>query len=346
MTSQLPLVANFSDRFEFFISTDKILVDCFLTFQVIHLYITFGLIAGTGRGMAFCSSMSILSRHFSKYSKVAYGISTAGVGFSALVWPPLLMAFEALYGWRGAILMMAGLYGQTVVTSSLFRPVESECLGESNNETNANSLESKVRQDHREKVTECQNAADDTMEDQQNVMEQPDGPFSKDKGNILFETLSLFKKMVFACFCLHYALIFFPLMIVYTHFGSYVLSLGMSKYNVAHLYMTMGITIAIARISSGTIVGLLKLNSLTVVMVCTILNGIVTLALPFANNLIFFFVYAVLVCILSAPTYVLCVPIIMESVPSEQVSTAFGVTSFFNIPASLLGAPIAGKGKI
>ena len=302
--------------------------------------------------------MSILSRHFSKYSKVAYGISTAGVGISSLVWPPLLMAFEALYGWRGAILMMAGLYGQTVVTSSLFRPVErcksrrvlreshisgNECLDESNNETNANSLESKIREDHRERVTDCQNAIDDTMGDQQNVLEQSDGSFNKDGGTILFKTLSLFKKRVFACFCLHYALIFFPLMIIYTHFGSYVLSLGMSKYNVAHLYMTMGITIVIARILSGTIIGLLKLNTLTVVMVCTILNGIVTLAVPFANNLIFFFVYAVLVCFLSAPTYVLCVPIIMESVPSEQVSTAFGVTSFFNIPASLLGAPIAGK---
>ena len=132
-------------------------------------------------------------------------------------------------------------------------------------------------------------------------------------------------------------------MIIYSHFGSYVLSHGFSKQDVVYLYMTIGITMTLARVLTGVITSFLKMNSSTVVMVCATLIGVVTLMVPFIQSLTLYIVYSVLFCLLITPTTLLCLPIVMESVPPNQIATTFGIMMLITVPASTLGPPFAGK---
>ena len=90
-------------------------------------------------GFAVNPCMTILSRHFNKYNKVAVGISMCGVGVGSFIWPPVMKALEETYGWRGAILMMAGIYSHTIIFASLYRPVETTKLQNCENEDGDNS---------------------------------------------------------------------------------------------------------------------------------------------------------------------------------------------------------------
>ena len=53
---------------------------------------------------------------------LAFGVATTGVGVGAFVYPVLLRWLVAVYGWRGALLMTAGLVGQLCVAAAVLRP--------------------------------------------------------------------------------------------------------------------------------------------------------------------------------------------------------------------------------
>ena len=307
------------------------------------------MITGVGIGLGYNPSMTILSRHFNKYNKVAVGLSMCGVGISSFAWPPVMKALEDAFGWRGATLMIGGIYAQTIVFTSLYRPAKfCNTPDKAVKEITLKHLRSKdMKTRMRNNDEDSLASAEKTTSVEKSVERNPingskhmSNGEEKYGGNIV---LLLLRNNSFSCFCLHYALFFFPLMLIYTHFGSYVLSVGCSKNQVMLMYMTMGIVMTVARALTGIVTGLLNLNSITVVMVSTILIGVVTLAVPFIQSVTLFFVYSVLFCLLNAPTYVLCLPIVMESVPTKLTATAFGIMSFISVPASILGAPLAGK---
>ena len=330
----------------------------FSSIQVFHLYITFSLMAGVGMGFAVNPCMTILSRHFNKYNKVAVGISMCGVGVSSFIWPPVMKALEETYGWRGAILMMAGIYSHTIIFTSLYRPVERTKPQNSNEEHEANLeiCDIKDKMDKSDTISHKDALCSDTKKSIQNISnwtgdnktETAEPKFikhlnNKDTKNIFMASLLLLKNLPFACFCLHFTLFFFPVMIIYTHFGNYVLSHGFSKQDVVYLYMTMGIAMTLARVLTGVITSFLKMNSSTVVMVCKTLIGVVTLMVPFIQSFTLYIVYSVLFCLFITPTYILCLPIVMESVPPKQIATTYGIMNLITVPASILGAPFAGK---
>ena len=309
-------------------------------------------------GFAVNPCMTILSRHFHKYNKVAVGISMCGVGVSSFIWPPVMKALEETYGWRGAILMMAGIYSHTIIFTSLYRPLERTKPQNSNEEREDNleigdlndEMENSDIKSHKDAScsdtqTQILNSPNWTGDNKTETAEPEFISHLNDKNlkHIFMASILLLKNLPFACFCLHYILFFFPVMIIYSHFGSYVLSHGFSKQDVVYLYMTIGITMTLARVLTGVITSFLKTNSSTVVMVCATLIGVVTLMVPFIQSLTLYIVYSVLFCLLITPTTLLCLPIVMESVPPNQIATTFGIMNLITVPASVLGAPFAGK---
>ena len=98
-----------------------------------------------------------------------------------------------------------------------------------------------------------------------------------------------------------------------------------------------------ARLLTGFITSFLKLNSWIVVMVCTILNGVLSLVIPFIQSFTLYIIYSVLFCLLATPTYILCLPIVMESVPPKQIATTYGIMNLITVPSCMLGAPFAGR---
>jgi len=72
------------------------------------------------------SFISVVAVHFdgrgSRLVGLAFGAATTGVGVGAFVYPALLRWLVDEYGWRGALLMTAGLVGQLCVAAAALRP--------------------------------------------------------------------------------------------------------------------------------------------------------------------------------------------------------------------------------
>ena len=82
--------------------------------------------AGIGFSLCYVSFISVVAVHFdgrgSRLVGLVFGVATTGVGVGAFVYPALLRWLVDLYGWRGALLITAGLVGQLCVAAAVLRP--------------------------------------------------------------------------------------------------------------------------------------------------------------------------------------------------------------------------------
>jgi len=92
---------------------------CILAFALIltsrsnnlwHFYVTYGVLAGASVSlMGFTSHSAFLPNWFERKRGLAVGIATSGIGFGMLVIVPMAERAIALYGWRTAYLLLAGI---------------------------------------------------------------------------------------------------------------------------------------------------------------------------------------------------------------------------------------------
>nr|XP_054771729.1 monocarboxylate transporter 14-like [Lytechinus pictus] len=89
------------------------------------LYMTAGLLAGVGYGSALNAITVCIAEYFTKYYGIAQSITSAGSAVGIVVMPPLTQYLTTEYGWRGAYLVLAGLFANSLVCGMLLRPVSS-----------------------------------------------------------------------------------------------------------------------------------------------------------------------------------------------------------------------------
>ncbi|XP_076263872.1 monocarboxylate transporter 14-like [Rhynchophorus ferrugineus] len=85
------------------------------------MYITFGLISGIGFCFCFVPAVVSIAFWFEKRRTLALGIAAIGSGLGTVVYSPLLTHFLGEYGWRGAVLIMAGLSANMCISGLLMR---------------------------------------------------------------------------------------------------------------------------------------------------------------------------------------------------------------------------------
>ena len=101
-------------------------------------------ILGLGLGLAYLPAIVSVSYYFEKKRAFATGIAVCGSGVGTFVFAPLTALLIDMYGWKGAMLICAGLLLNCVVMGALFRPLE---------ETLRNSRKSSV--DEKIKLTDA-----------------------------------------------------------------------------------------------------------------------------------------------------------------------------------------------
>ena len=308
---------------------------------------------GLGMGMVYNSSFSILPIYFDKYKATAAGISMCGLGVGAFVFPAIIKALLDTYGWRGTFVMIGGIYAHGAVLGSLFVQIKPQ------QKKSRDSINHAIKD--KETTSEEQHFNVSLKENQDNPhdrihQKQENGTYSriaivdkkisqnnKCRKNILLETLLLLKNISFMCICLSYLVSHFALMIVYTHFGNHILSLGFSEKDVVFLYVLMGISKTIMLALAGLLSEIAKFNVLLVFSACYILIGTITMIFPLFHSLPFFYAYSVLFCIFISPPDVFCVLITVDSLPFEKVAAGLGLASFSCFPGVLIGPPLAGR---
>ncbi|KAM6178542.1 monocarboxylate transporter 14 [Rhynchocyon petersi] len=91
--------------------------------SVPYLFITFGVAAGFGSGMAYLPAVVMVSRYFQKRRALAQGLSTTGTGFGTFLMTVLLKYLCAEYGWRNAMFIQGAVSLNLCVCGALMRPL-------------------------------------------------------------------------------------------------------------------------------------------------------------------------------------------------------------------------------
>ncbi|CAH1271590.1 SLC16A12 [Branchiostoma lanceolatum] len=102
-------------------------VGCILTYfstSIVHLYITVGVMVGLGSSLAFFPSLSLVGKYFDKKRAIANGIAVSGPSVGSMVFPPVFTYLIEEYGWRGSLLIAAGVMLNITAFAALLRPIQ------------------------------------------------------------------------------------------------------------------------------------------------------------------------------------------------------------------------------
>lgn len=95
------------------------------------LIFTYGILGGIGVSMIYIPTILIVGFYFDKRRALANGLSASGSGVGAFLYAPLCRLLQDHYGWRGALLILAGLVFNCLALAALFRPLNSDRSPES-----------------------------------------------------------------------------------------------------------------------------------------------------------------------------------------------------------------------
>lgn len=85
------------------------------------MYVTFGVIGGIGRGLSYVTAVVSIAFWFEKKRAFVLGLAASGAGFGTIVFAPLSTWLLFEYGWRGTLLIFAGLFANMCVCGVLMR---------------------------------------------------------------------------------------------------------------------------------------------------------------------------------------------------------------------------------
>ncbi|XP_071066448.1 monocarboxylate transporter 13 isoform X2 [Dasypus novemcinctus] len=88
-----------------------------------HLYLSIGLLSGSGWALTVTPTMACLSRYFSRRRSLAMGLGLTGVGLSSFAFAPFFQWLLSHYAWRGALLLVSALSLHLVACGALLRPL-------------------------------------------------------------------------------------------------------------------------------------------------------------------------------------------------------------------------------
>ncbi|XP_055584895.1 monocarboxylate transporter 12 [Uranotaenia lowii] len=92
--------------------------------SVNFLYVSYGVLVGTGAGLAFPPTVYIVTSYFVKLRGLANGLCISGSALGSIILPPVLRYLLVNFGYRGACMIMGGITLNVWVAAIFYQPVE------------------------------------------------------------------------------------------------------------------------------------------------------------------------------------------------------------------------------
>ncbi|XP_055616240.1 monocarboxylate transporter 12 [Toxorhynchites rutilus septentrionalis] len=88
------------------------------------LYVSYGVLVGTGAGLSFPPTVYIVTSYFVKLRGLANGLCISGSALGSIILPPVLRYLLVTFGYRGACLIMGGITLNVWIAAIFYQPVE------------------------------------------------------------------------------------------------------------------------------------------------------------------------------------------------------------------------------
>ncbi|TSK77054.1 Monocarboxylate transporter 13 [Bagarius yarrelli] len=274
---------------------------------LVHLYLTMGLISGTGWALVFTPTIASLMQYFSTRRSLAMGLGLTGVGLSSFAFSPFFQYLVEAYGWRGALLILGGLSLNIVASGALIRPLEPRKVVK-NNESNSMS--------------------DSSVSFFSRICEYFELSLLLHRG---FLTYSL----AVTCFNAGY---FIP----YVHLVAHSRLVGFSEYQAAFVISSTGVTDIVGRVVSGWVSYLPRVRSIHLLTIWTALVSLFLLLLPLQVNYRGLLAISLAYGFSAGAMTPLVFSVVPEIVGLERMVGALGLIQLIESVGGLFGAPLSG----
>lgn len=92
--------------------------------SVEFLYISYGIMGGIGFGLIYVPAVITTGFYFERWRALATGIAVCGSGIGTFIFAPFSNYLIESVGWRGTLLVQAGLILNCAIFGAMFRPLE------------------------------------------------------------------------------------------------------------------------------------------------------------------------------------------------------------------------------
>ncbi|XP_078614135.1 monocarboxylate transporter 13-like [Branchiostoma floridae x Branchiostoma japonicum] len=289
------------------------LVVSYFAQTMIHLFFSVGILTGLGLSLMYAPSLAMIGRYFDRRHATANGITVCGTGVGQFALPPLFQFLIDEFGWRGALLIVAGLMLNGCVCGALMRPIH---LAED-----------------RTVDRKAQSSGDQELP----IVHVP---FHR-KVNETFH-VSLLIHRPFLVFSVSMFGMVFGNSILIVHLVAHAQNLGVEKTSAAFLLSIKGVSEIFSRPLNGWLSDRGKISKVYYYMIGVTGMAIATLAIPFASNYTGLVVCMVLYGLFSGIVFPLVAVLVCRYSGASRISSGLGWAFVFQGAAFLLGPPVSG----
>jgi len=126
-----PFVSALANRYGFrfvgilgsFVGSGAFVISSFAT-SIESLWLFYGIIGGIGFGLIYVPAVITTGFYFEKWRALATGISVTGSGIGTIIMGPITTKLINLIGWRGTLMVHAGIILNCAVFGSFYRPLK------------------------------------------------------------------------------------------------------------------------------------------------------------------------------------------------------------------------------
>ncbi|XP_068995197.1 monocarboxylate transporter 13 [Embiotoca jacksoni] len=270
------------------------------------LYLTMGVLQGTGISFSWIPANSMVSHYFVRWRPIAYAIASSGECVFAVAFSPSFQWLIETYTWQGALIVIGGLQLNLCVCGALMRPLET------------------------------------TPSSARGTEERLDGDAAAPPKRKSTFQCSLIRKpelCLYILFAILAAAGFFipPLFLV-----PFAYSLGMDEYWPASVLSVLALADLAGRLTCGWVANMRLLRNLQLLAVVTTLLGVVILLLPVSRCYWAVLAFTSLYGFLFGCVVAIHVTSIADIVTLEGFDSGLGLFMLFRSVGGFVGPPAAG----